>query len=106
MRESCTGFLSRKLPTGAPAGEMMASTLRLCPKFLLRIIFLVALVLEHPDTVLTAQPETLKLSYSALVPSGAPFWIAQELKLFEGEGFKTELLYINAAPRHGGDAGR
>ena len=33
----------------------MASTLRLCPKFLLRIIFLVALVLEHPDTALTAQ---------------------------------------------------
>jgi NitT/TauT family transport system substrate-binding protein len=78
---------------------MMASTLRLCPKFLLGIIVLVALVIERPDTALTAQPDTLNLSYSALVPSGAPFWIAQELKLFEREGLKTELLYINAAPR-------
>jgi ABC-type nitrate/sulfonate/bicarbonate transport system substrate-binding protein len=99
MHESYTGFLSRKLPTGGPAGEMMASTLRLCPKFLFGIIFLVALVIERPDTALTAQPDTLNLSYSALVPSGAPFWIAQELKLFEREGLKTELLYINAAPR-------
>jgi NitT/TauT family transport system substrate-binding protein len=47
----------------------------------------------------SAQLEILNLSYSALVPSGAPFWIAQELKLFEREGLKTQLLYINAAPR-------
>lgn len=46
-----------------------------------------------------AQPETLNLSYSALVPSGAPFWIAQDLKLFEHEGLKTQLVYINAATR-------
>jgi NitT/TauT family transport system substrate-binding protein len=98
MRESYTDFLS-EIADRAPAGEMMASTLRQCPKFLLGIIFLVALVIERPDTALTAQPDTLNLSYSALVPSGAPFWIAQELKLFEREGLKTELLYINAAPR-------
>ena len=77
----------------------MFSTLRLRATFFFGIVFLVALVIGHPDTVLTAQPETLKLSYSALVPSGASFWIAQELKLFEREGLKTELLYINAAPR-------
>ncbi len=46
-----------------------------------------------------AQPDTLNLSYSALVPSGAPFWIAQDLKLFEHEGLKTQLVYINAATR-------
>ena len=46
-----------------------------------------------------AQIDGLNLSYSALVPSGAPFWIAQDLKLFEREGLKTQLLYINAAPR-------
>jgi NitT/TauT family transport system substrate-binding protein len=46
-----------------------------------------------------AQPDTLNLSYSALVPSGAPFWIGQELRLFEREGLKTQLLYINAATR-------
>jgi len=52
-----------------------------------------------PNIALSAQLEMLNLSYSALVPSGAPFWIAQELKLFEREGLKTQLLYINAAPR-------
>jgi len=46
-----------------------------------------------------AQLDTLNISYSALVPSGAPFWIAQDLKLFEREGLKTQLLYINAAAR-------
>jgi ABC-type nitrate/sulfonate/bicarbonate transport system substrate-binding protein len=37
-------------------------------------------------------------SYSALVPSGAPFWIAQELGLFEKEGLLVKLVYINASP--------
>ena len=77
----------------------MASALRLRAKFFPSIVFLVALVIEHPVVALSAQVETLNLSYSALVPSGAPFWIAQDLKLFEREGLKTELLYINAAPR-------
>lgn len=77
----------------------MLSTLRQCAKFFFGIAFLGALVIGHPKTSLTGQFETLHLSYSALVPSGAPFWIAQDLKLFEREGLKTELLYINAAPR-------
>ena len=46
-----------------------------------------------------AQLEAINLSYSALVVSGAPFWIAQDLKLFEREGLRSELLYINAGPR-------
>ena len=83
----------------APAEEMMPSTLRLRAKFFPGIVFLVAFVIEYPAIAFPAQVETLNLSYSALVPSGAPFWIAQELKLFEREGLKTELLYINAAPR-------
>jgi NitT/TauT family transport system substrate-binding protein len=78
---------------------MMPSTLRLRAKFFLSIASLIAFVTESPVIALPAQFETLNLSYSALVPSGAPFWIAQELKLFEREGLKTELLYINAAPR-------
>jgi len=77
----------------------MATTLHRAAKFFLGIVFLVAPVIEHPRDAFTAQPEHLNLSYSALVLSGAPFWIAQELKLFEREGLKTELLYINAAPR-------
>ena len=46
-----------------------------------------------------AQLEAINLSYSALVVSGAPFWLAQDLKLFEREGLRSELLYINAGPR-------
>ena len=48
---------------------------------------------------LTAQPEALTLSYSALVASGAPFWIGHDLKLFEREGIRSQLIYINAGPR-------
>ena len=77
----------------------MVSRLRLGAQVFLAIVFHFALVIEHPVIALPAQFETLNLSYSALVPSGAPFWIAQDLKLFEREGLKTELLYINAAPR-------
>lgn len=46
-----------------------------------------------------AQLEPLNLSYSAAVVSGAPFWIGQELKLFEREGLRSQLVYINAGPR-------
>ena len=71
--------------------------------FQLRVSFLLCLFtlasVQAPNPALAAQPETLKLSYSALVLSGAPFWIAQEQKLFDREGLKTELLYINSAPR-------
>ena len=58
-----------------------------------------AVLALQPSPVLSAQLETFNLSYSALVPSGAPFWIAHDLQLFEREGIKTQLLYINAAPR-------
>jgi ABC-type nitrate/sulfonate/bicarbonate transport system substrate-binding protein len=60
---------------------------------------LLAVLALRPSPVLSAQLEAFNLSYSALVPSGAPFWIAHDLQLFEREGIKTQLLYINAAPR-------
>ncbi|MSP37728.1 MAG: hypothetical protein EXR70_04480 [Deltaproteobacteria bacterium] len=52
-----------------------------------------------PKLTSAAQPETLNLSYSAAVVSGAPFWIGHELKLFEREGLHSQLVYINAGPR-------
>jgi ABC-type nitrate/sulfonate/bicarbonate transport system substrate-binding protein len=59
-------------------------------------IFVVACLLTgSPNRASSAQPEALHASYSALVPSGAPFWIAQELKLFEREGLKVDLVYIS-----------
>lgn len=39
------------------------------------------------------------MSYSAAVVSGAPFWIGHEMKLFEREGLRSQLVYINAGPR-------
>jgi NitT/TauT family transport system substrate-binding protein len=57
------------------------------------------LLIASAQAGLGAQIDAVNISYSALVPSGAPFWIAQDLKLFEREGLKTQLLYINAAPR-------
>jgi len=68
-------------------------------RFFASLLIAVSLLVGAADTVRSAQLDTLNLSYSALVPSGAPFWIAQDLKLFEKEGLKTQLLYINAAPR-------
>jgi NitT/TauT family transport system substrate-binding protein len=59
---------------------------------------LLILLIARVDIVFAAL-DALNLSYSALVPSGAPFWIAQDLKLFERENLKTQLVYINAAPR-------
>jgi len=62
-------------------------------------IFVVACLLTgSPNAVSSAQPEVLHASYSALVPSGAPFWIAHDLGLFEKEGLQVKLVYINASP--------
>jgi NitT/TauT family transport system substrate-binding protein len=58
-----------------------------------------AVLIVQVEAGSAAQLDTLNISYSALVPSGAPFWIAQDLKLFEREGLKTQLIYINAAAR-------
>lgn len=65
-----------------------------------RIALVFVVLLGFPYAwVQAAQNEPINLSYSALVVSGAPFWIGQDLKLFEREGLRSELLYINAGPR-------
>ena len=77
----------------------MVYTLRLRATCFLLMVCFVIFVVERLEILHAAQLDAVNLSYSALVPSGAPFWIAQDLKLFEKEGLKTQLLYINAAPR-------
>ena len=74
----------------------MGSRLRSTIRFIAAVF---TLLMAQAEAGFGAQLDALNLSYSALVPSGAPFWIAQELKLFEREGLKPQLLYINAAPR-------
>ena len=59
----------------------MISTVRLNAKRLLLMVCFVILLVECLETSHAAQLDAVNLSYSALVPSGAPFWIAQELKL-------------------------
>jgi NitT/TauT family transport system substrate-binding protein len=61
-------------------------------------LVIAAWVTLAPKQGFPAQPEVLHASYSALVPSGAPFWIAHELRLFEKEGLPVKLIYINASP--------
>jgi NitT/TauT family transport system substrate-binding protein len=78
---------------------VMIATLRPSVKCFLLSVYFVLCVVERLEISHAAQLDAVNLSYSALVPSGAPFWIAQDLKLFEKEGLKTQLLYINAAPR-------
>ncbi len=67
-------------------------------KVLVAAFVFVSLLVTNPQQVFTAQLQTLNVSYSALVPSGAPFWIAHELGLFEKEGLLVKLVYINASP--------
>ena len=79
----------------------IAAPKRIRPSFseVVASIFVVGCLLAgSPNAAFSAQPEVLHASYSALVPSGAPFWIAHELGLFEKEGLLVKLVYINASP--------
>ena len=73
--------------------------LRSSGKVIVAFLVLIAQLCARASNGLTAQPEALTLSYSALVASGAPFWIGHDLKLFEREGMRSQLIYINAGPR-------
>ena len=64
----------------------------------LAVIFVSVLIFTVPSAY-AAQLDTINLGYSALVVSAAPFWIGHELKLFEHEGLRSQLVYINAGPR-------
>ena len=67
--------------------------------FLLSLSFLLQLASPVRIFSQSKSPEVFDASYSALVPSGAPFWIGNELGLFEKEGLKVNLIYINSANR-------
>jgi ABC-type nitrate/sulfonate/bicarbonate transport system substrate-binding protein len=75
----------------------MPSKMRLASNMKVFLGFFILLIAQAA-VCFGAQLDALNLSYSALVPSGAPFWIAQDLKLFEREALRTQLVYINAAP--------
>src|SRR6478736_7192816 len=60
-------------------------------------VMLVALVVFSPLPLHGAQPKKLRLAFSAFAYANPPFWIAQELKLFEKYGLDTELVYVSGA---------
>jgi hypothetical protein len=80
---------------------------RLTSCFLLYFLIAVSSVLPGPAAAQVSAPgkafESVRASYSALVPSGAPFWIAKELGLFEKEGLRVDRIQ-REFPAHSGGA--
>ena len=61
-------------------------------------VMLVALVVFSPLPLHGAQPKKLRLAFSAFAYANPPFWIAQELKLFEKYGYDSaELIYVGGS---------
>jgi hypothetical protein len=86
---------------------VMVSTLCVRATSFLLAVCLVILVVERLETSHAAQLDGVNLSYSALVPSGAPFWIAQDLQIVrKGRSQDPAALYQRRAACHGGNPGR
>ena len=60
-------------------------------------VMLVALIIFPPLPLHGAQPKKLRLAFSAFAYANPPFWIAQELKLFEKYGYDSELIYVGGS---------
>src|SRR5258707_5089906 len=58
---------------------------------------LAALIIFPPLPLHGAQPKKLRLAFSAFAYANPPFWIAQELKLFEKYGYDSELIYVGGS---------
>src|SRR5258708_16663419 len=58
---------------------------------------LAALIFFPPLPLHGAQPKKLRLAFSAFAYANPPFWIAQELKLFEKYGYDSELVYVGGS---------
>src|SRR5262249_40048561 len=58
------------------------------------IVFLASFVLPSSPPAAVAAKK-VRLAYSAFAYANPPFWIAQDLKLFEKYGLDTELVYVS-----------
>jgi ABC-type nitrate/sulfonate/bicarbonate transport system substrate-binding protein len=58
--------------------------------------FVLGLFLFMPSSV-AAATKRVRLAYSAFAYANPPFWIAQDLKLFEKYGLDSELVYVSGA---------
>ena len=67
-----------------------------------RILQLIAVVFTASVTLWplstdAAQARKIRLAFSALAYANPPFWIAQDLKLFEKYGLESEIVYVGGA---------
>jgi ABC-type nitrate/sulfonate/bicarbonate transport system substrate-binding protein len=77
----------------ATVTEMKKRTLQfLCRAF-------AALIVAPLPQLHAAQSKKLRLAFSAFAYANPPFWIAQDLKLFEKYGYDSELVYVGGARR-------
>jgi len=60
-------------------------------------LLLLAAVILVPRLMAATPLKKVRLAYSAFAYANPPFWIAQELKLFEKYGLDTELVYVSGA---------
>ena len=44
-----------------------------------------------------AQTKKIRLAFSALAYANPPFWIADDLKIFEKYGLQSEIVYVGGA---------
>lgn len=60
------------------------------------LVFL-ALYILASEVSAAAAAKKVRLAYSAFAYANPPFWIAQDLKLFEKYGLDSELVYVSGA---------
>ena len=60
-------------------------------------LLLLAAVVLVPRLMAATPSKKVRLAYSAFAYANPPFWIAQELKLFEKYGLDTDLVYVSGA---------
>src|SRR5207344_1880283 len=66
------------------------------PRIFVAFVFLAPLTLgSHLSAAVPAKK--VRLAYSAFAYANPPFWIAQDLKLFEKYGLDSELVYVSGA---------
>src|SRR6267142_6996415 len=60
-------------------------------------LLLLAAVILVPRLMAATPLKKVRLAYSAFAYANPPFWIAQELELFEKYGLDSELVYVSGA---------
>ena len=68
-------------------------------RFFVIPVLIAALVGIRAEAQVRAEPETLRIAYSAIGSSQSPLWIGYEAGIFRKHGLDAELLYIGGGSR-------